>query len=56
MEKKQKKMEAESDELYICEKCGSEDIRLLETEYMMGKQIKRYICEHCETKFYISED
>jgi len=43
-------------DLYVCDKCGSENIRLLETEYMMGKEIKRYICEACETKFFINEE
>ena len=41
---------------HVCEECGSQDVKYLETEYMMGKEIKRYICERCETKFYISEE
>lgn len=50
------KNEDEITEEYVCEKCNSQDVVFIENEYIMGRELKKYLCENCGTKFFIAND
>ena len=41
---------------YTCENCKSHEVVFVENEYIMGRELKKYLCETCGTKFFITRD